>query len=28
LRAIERYSEEFNPNSGMGGMEVWIPINA
>ncbi len=22
----ERYSEEFDPRTGMGGMEVWIPI--
>lgn len=23
---FERYSEEFNPQTGIGGMEVWIPI--
>lgn len=23
---IERYSKEFNPETGFGGMEVWIPI--
>jgi AraC family transcriptional regulator len=23
---FERYSEEFNPETGMGGMEVWVPI--
>ena len=23
---IERYSEEFNPQTGLGGMEVWIPV--
>lgn len=23
---FERYSEEFNPSTGMGGMEVWVPI--
>jgi AraC family transcriptional regulator len=23
---FERYSEEFNPQTGMGGMEVWVPI--
>jgi len=22
----ERYTEEFNPNTGFGGMEIWIPI--
>jgi AraC family transcriptional regulator len=25
---FERYSEEFNPQTGMGGMEVWVPIKA
>jgi AraC family transcriptional regulator len=25
---FERYSEEFNPQTGMGGMEVWLPIKA
>jgi len=25
---FERYSEEFDPRSGMGGMEVWIPIKS
>jgi len=25
---FERYSEEFNPQTGMGGMEVWIPIQS
>jgi AraC family transcriptional regulator len=25
---FERYSEEFDPRTGMGGMEVWIPIKA
>jgi len=25
---FERYSEEFNPRTGMGGMEVWIPIKS
>ena len=24
---FERYTEEFNPQSGMGGMEIWIPID-
>jgi AraC family transcriptional regulator len=23
---FERYSEEFNPQTGIGGMEVWVPI--
>jgi predicted transcriptional regulator YdeE len=23
---FERYTEEFNPQTGMGGMENWIPI--
>ena len=23
---IERYSEEFDPQTGLGGMEVWIPV--
>jgi AraC family transcriptional regulator len=23
---FERYTEEFNPQTGMGGMEVWVPI--
>ena len=25
---FERYSEEFNPQTGMGGMEVWVPLNS
>ena len=25
---FERYSEEFDPQTGMGGIEVWIPIKA
>jgi len=25
---FERYSEEFNPQTGMSGMEVWIPIQS
>jgi AraC family transcriptional regulator len=25
---FERYSEEFNPQTGMGGMEVWVPIQS
>lgn len=25
---LERYGEEFNPQTGMGGMEIWIPIKA
>ena len=25
---FERYSEEFDPRTGMGGMEVWVPIKA
>ena len=25
---LERYSEEFNPSTGIGGMEVWVPIKA
>jgi AraC family transcriptional regulator len=25
---FERYSEEFNPTTGMGGMEVWVPVKA
>ena len=25
---FERYSEEFNPQSGMGGMEVWVPLQS
>jgi AraC family transcriptional regulator len=25
---FERYSEEFDPRTGMGGMEVWIPLKA
>lgn len=24
---FERYNEEFNPQTGMGGMEIWIPIS-
>lgn len=25
---LERYSEEFDPRTGMGGMEVWIPLKS
>jgi predicted transcriptional regulator YdeE len=25
---FERYDEEFNPQTGMGGMEIWIPIES
>ena len=25
---FERYSEEFNPQTGMGGMEVWVPLQS
>jgi AraC family transcriptional regulator len=25
---FERYSEEFDPRTGMGGIEVWVPIKA
>jgi AraC family transcriptional regulator len=25
---FERYTEEFNPQTGMGGMEVWVPIKS
>lgn len=25
---FERYSEEFDPQTGMGGMEVWVPIKS
>jgi AraC family transcriptional regulator len=25
---FERYSEEFDPRTGMGGMEVWIPLKS
>jgi AraC family transcriptional regulator len=25
---FERYTEEFDPRTGMGGIEVWIPIKA
>ena len=25
---FERYTEEFHPQSGMGGMEVWIPLKS
>jgi AraC family transcriptional regulator len=25
---FERYTEEFNPQTGVGGMEIWIPIQA
>jgi AraC family transcriptional regulator len=25
---FERYSEEFDPHSGMGGMEVWVPLKS
>lgn len=23
---VERYTAEFNPNTGMGGMEIWVPL--
>jgi AraC family transcriptional regulator len=26
--SFERYGEEFNPQTGMGGLEIWIPIKA
>ena len=26
--ALERYSEDFDPRSGVGGIEIWIPIQA
>ena len=25
---LERYSEEFNPQTGLGGMEVWVPLKS
>jgi len=25
---FERYSEEFNPRTGVGGMEVWVPVKS
>jgi AraC family transcriptional regulator len=25
---FERYTEEFNPQTGMGGMEVWVPLKS
>ena len=25
---LERYSEEFDPQTGMGGMEVWVPLQS
>ena len=25
---FERYTEEFDPRTGMGGMEIWIPIKS
>ncbi|MCA9413576.1 MAG: GyrI-like domain-containing protein [Candidatus Omnitrophica bacterium] len=25
---FERYAEEFNPETGMGGIEIWIPLNS
>jgi AraC family transcriptional regulator len=25
---FERYSEEFDPRTGMGGMEIWIPVKS
>jgi AraC family transcriptional regulator len=25
---FERYTEKFNPKTGMGGMEIWIPLEA
>jgi AraC family transcriptional regulator len=25
---FERYTEEFNPSTGMGGMEVWFPVKS
>ena len=24
----ERYSVEFNPDTGLGGMEIWVPLEA
>ncbi len=24
---FERYAEDFDPNTGLGGMEIWIPID-
>jgi len=26
--SFEKYSEEYNPQSGMGGMEIWLPLQA
>lgn len=26
LHHLEKYSEQFNPESGMGGMEIWVPV--
>jgi AraC family transcriptional regulator len=26
--SFERYGEEFNPETGIGGMEIWIPLDA
>ena len=25
---FERYTEEFDPKTGMGGMEIWLPLEA
>ena len=25
---FERYGEEFDPQTGMGGMEIWIPLES
>ena len=25
---LERYSEEFNPQTGLGGMEIWVPLKS
>jgi AraC family transcriptional regulator len=25
---FERYSSEFNPQTGLGGMEIWVPLEA
>jgi predicted transcriptional regulator YdeE len=26
--SFKRYTQEFNPQTGMGGTEIWIPIKA
>lgn len=26
--SFERYTEEFNPHTGLGGMEIWVPLQA